>query len=680
MKAILIKDYLEQRMYFMIILAVAAISLLVAAFFGQLDSGVALVILFLLQGPLFVYMAANHQISSEVNNGTWRFLSSLPVSRLRLWGAKLVFTTIYTLALYTIYLLLAVLSGVSIDEIWRLVAANPGMTLGMPLLFMTYGFFTTMLPQGFSTISTLVLAPVLYAIFRNQQTTTTLNFELAALISAVTFLVLSGLVFRGDRSMNSPWRGLKGIGILVVGIMLALGCWSLVDSAAEHFWKIAIENDFAWLPVNDGKTLFLRVETPTQKWDVIQPKTTWASINEENYTGTGLLNVFSEVDPTRRLLSWNIETGSLKQIGRRSSGFSSDYPKGNNGFAIVYVSSISNGFFRGHNCAVVDSDGNIVRILPDNIDEFSRDLRLIDDQRFIYAEDVKNGNSTITEFHLYTKGIGTRVVFSAAGDFGFKQYVVVPDADRSRPARVYIAGVSDHHKGQILLVSADDGKKTVIPVAPHADIVLSGPDFIVIDSGSWNKEASCPVQDFSIARLDGKVEPLNWIATNAQLIGVSAAGKIIAMIPGKDQTDWYSPWVDSVIEVDPVARSSKEIIHFPYSIALKVKISSSGEYALLYCDDLTANPAKRELMALNLATLAVSKFHEMNSEKLDGDITGFTMFDGPFPLKDNRFMLEGQSSDGKGGIYEVDASKAMVMRLLDYKSIQEILEKGGTSL
>ena len=87
MKAILLKDYLEQRMYFVIILAVAALSLLAAAFFGQLDSGVALVILFILQGPLFIYLAANHQISSEVNNGTWRFLTALPVSRLRLWAA-----------------------------------------------------------------------------------------------------------------------------------------------------------------------------------------------------------------------------------------------------------------------------------------------------------------------------------------------------------------------------------------------------------------------------------------------------------------------------------------------------------------------------------------------------------------------------------------------------------------
>ena len=78
MKAILLKDYLEQRMYFVIILAVAALSLLAAAFFGQLDSGVALVILFILQGPLFIYLAANHQISSEVNNGTWRFLTALP--------------------------------------------------------------------------------------------------------------------------------------------------------------------------------------------------------------------------------------------------------------------------------------------------------------------------------------------------------------------------------------------------------------------------------------------------------------------------------------------------------------------------------------------------------------------------------------------------------------------------
>ncbi|NCB40844.1 MAG: hypothetical protein EOM80_18970, partial [Erysipelotrichia bacterium] len=75
MKSILLKDYLEQRMYFIIILAVAIVSLLVAAFFKALDSGVALVMLFVLQGPFFTYLAANHQISSEINSGTFSFLA-----------------------------------------------------------------------------------------------------------------------------------------------------------------------------------------------------------------------------------------------------------------------------------------------------------------------------------------------------------------------------------------------------------------------------------------------------------------------------------------------------------------------------------------------------------------------------------------------------------------------------
>lgn len=680
MKALLIKDYLEQRMYFMIILGVAAISLLVAAYFKQLDPGVALILLFITQGPFFVYMAANHQISSEVKNGTWRFLSSLPVSRLQLWGAKLTFVSLYTVLLYSIYILLALISGVSSAELWRLISASPGLTLGLPLLIMAYGFFTTMLPQGFATISALVLAPVIYAIFHNPLTAETINYEMAVILAAALFLLLSFGVCKLDHSMNSPWRGLKGIAILFVGIMLALVCWSALDTAAEHFWSFSATEDMVWVPINDGKTLMMRVHCSTPAWDVVQPKSRWAMLPKQSYSPTELLDIFTPSEETRRIFTYDIDSGKMKQVGRRNNGFDTDYKCSNNGFVMAYVSSISNGFFRGHNYAIIDKTGKIVKNLPDNIN--GKDVQLIDDQRFIYAEEVKAGKNTITEFRLYQEGAPEKVVFSATDDFNFSSYLLMPDVDRSSPAKVFIVGSSDNEKGKTVLISIDDGRKTVLPITPSANIKIAGADFIVFDKGRWNKDTDQYTQNLEIARLDGSIEPLDWIATDAILVGVSATGKILAMLPGEEIQDWYSPWCDSVIEVDPVARSSKEIIRFPYAIALKMDISTTGEHALLYCNDVVAKPAKRQLMAINLATLAVSEFSELNSKTVpeDNGAVGFTLFDHAYNLKGNRFMFAGVTSDNQGGIYEVDAAKASIVHHISYKSLIETLKKGGTNL
>ncbi len=678
MKAILLKDYLEQRMYFVIILAVAALSLLTAAFFGQLDSGVALVILFILQGPLFIYLAANHQISSEVNNGTWQFLTALPVSRLRLWFAKLIFTAIYTASLYGIYLIMAIAAGVDTGEIWRLISGNPGLVIGVPIAIVAYGFFTTMLPSGFSTISGLIIIPLIYAISR-PESILNLNYELATGLATVVMLCLSLLVFLGDRTMTSPWRGVKGIALLLAGIFFSLVCWSALNVVAEHSWRIDVKEGAQWLPMNDGKTILWRVYSKAPFWDVIQPRIIKNYYNDGRFLGDGD-NWFRVPSHNRHMLIQDTASGMVKKVASRHSNFYIEQNY-NNGLVSALIPEIRFGFLRNQRYGILDSDGDILKVLPDGSDEYTKGLKLIDERRFIYAEEIKSGNNTITQFALFEKGVGEKVVFTAGEDFGLSDFVVVPDKDRSKPAKVYIAGASDHEKGKTLLVSVPDGKKIVLPNSPSSDILCAGPEFMVVDNGSWNSELDRPTNDLQVLYFDGRVAPLSCIASNAQIVGISAANRIIAKIPGKDELDWYSPGTDCIVEVDPETMSTREILRFPYPGSVKIIISQTGEHAFIYYGDITATPVRRQLFAANLKDGTTKEFTELNAQSFNNtNVHGFTIFNGPYALGGNRFMIEGETAAGEGGIYELDTATVSVVRKIDFQSIESMFKKWGADL
>ncbi|MBU1109848.1 MAG: ABC-2 transporter permease, partial [Candidatus Riflebacteria bacterium] len=462
MKSILLKDYLEQRMYFLIILAVAVVSLLVAAYFKQLDPGIAMVLLFGMQGPFFVYLAANHQISSEVNNRTFPFLISLPISRARLWLAKLIFVTIYALLLYAFYIVLSLICGESWNDFYRLFLQSPVVVLGIPLLIISYGYFTSMLPRGFATFSALIILPVGFAIGLNTLTISTLNYELGLVLLIPMFLVISALIFMRDRAMNSPWRGFKGIALLVAGIVMLLTCWTSINAAAERFWAIDEYSNSAWVPLNGGRQILWRVEGKTPWWDVLNPH---------------------RCDSSSRIILQDLETNEVKQIGSRMSTFHDYEGVANEGFVYIRSSRYTVGFLRGLDPTIFDHDGNSLIALPSPASENMKYSRLIDDKRFIYTEHVKNGQNVITEFSLYEKERGSKVVFSAQSDFKLSEFIVMPAKEPGKSANVYISGTSEREPGKILLVSAVDGSRHVLSVSPESDSVAVCSDYIVYEEG-----------------------------------------------------------------------------------------------------------------------------------------------------------------------------------------------------
>lgn len=651
MRSILLKDYLEQRMYFLIILAVAVVSLLVAAFFKQLDPGIALVLLFGLQGPFFVYLAANHQISSEVNNRTFPFLISLPISRARLWLAKLLFVTIYTLLLYAFYIVLSLICGESWNEFSKLFWNSPTVVLGIPLLIISYGYFTSMLPRGFATFSALIILPVGFAIGLNSLTISTLNFELGLVLLIPMFLVISALIFMRDRAMNSPWRGFKGIALLVAGIVLLLTCWTAINAAAERFWTIC-EYSSGWVPLNGGRQILWGGESMTQWWDVLNSH---------------------RCDSSSRVILQDLETNEVKQIGSRMSSFYNYENVANAGFVSIRSSRYTAGFLRGLDETILDHDGNPIIALPSPSSENMKYFCLIDEKRFIYTEHVKNGQNVITEFSLYEKERGSKVVFSAQSDFKFIKFIVMPAKESGKSANVYISGSSEREPGKILLVSAVDGSKHVLSVSPESDSVAVCSDYIVYEEGVWNKERKDIDRTLILAYLDGRTERLDWLSERFEIVAVTATGKLLALKFSSGEKERFMYYKHSLVEIDLTDKSVKELLQFPEPSSVTVMPSQNREKALLYFNTSYSSMMTCKSMSVDLLTGQLSEFTSLNSVKTSSR-EGLAL-NHAFSLGGSRFMVEAGHS-----IYELDVASMSVLKRGNLESLfYRAVEGGGKS-
>ncbi|HNW11276.1 MAG TPA: hypothetical protein PKI71_07930, partial [Candidatus Rifleibacterium sp.] len=120
---------------------------------------------------------------------------------------------------------------------------------------------------------------------------------------------------------------------------------------------------------------------------------------------------------------------------------------------------------------------------------------------------------------------------------------------------------------------------------------------------------------------------------------------------------------------------------FPYPGSVKIHISQTGEHAFIYYGDVTAAPVRRQLFAANLKDGTTKEFTELNAQSFNNaNVHGFTVFNGPYPLSGNRFMVEGETAAGEGGIYELDTETVSVVRKIDFQSIEAVFKKWGADL
>ncbi|PKL49001.1 MAG: hypothetical protein CVV42_07475 [Candidatus Riflebacteria bacterium HGW-Riflebacteria-2] len=636
-------------MYFLIILAVAVVSLLLAAWFKQLDAGVAMFLLFGMQGPLFIYLAAHHQISSEVNNRTFPFLLSLPLSRGRLWLAKLLFVILYAVLLYAVYAVLALICGASQDDFIKLFKINPVLGVAMPLVIVSYGYFTSMLPRGFATVSALIIGPVAFAIATSVTTVLTINYSLLAIFLISIFLLLSFLLFMHDRTMNSSMRGVKGIALLIAAVTALLGCWSTINAVAENYWVMQEVSNSAWVPLNDGRQILWRVESEPKWWDVVD--------TERHYS--------------KRLLVQDLTLGEVKSLGKRLSSISGYEHIFNEGFVSVTSARYFSGFLRSFEKTIFDHDGNQLVKLPWPSNEDESYLKLIDGRRFIYTEKIKNGPSEITEFNLYEKGRGNKVVFSVQKGFGFSEFIVMPSAHASQPASVYICGKTSEDRNKLTLISVNDGTRHVLPVDPSANSVAACSDFIVFETTDWNKARDVASYTLTLAWLDGRTEHLDWINERLEIAGITADGRIIAMRYEPGDKAYYNEIKQSLVEIDIASKSLKELYRLPKPGSLTVIFTQNRDSAFLYSNSHNVEPIICQYMAINFGSGEIREFENLNNQSDGKSRIGLNLYDA-FHLSGSRFMVEAGSS-----IYELDVSNMQIVKRTSYEALYNRMTKGG---
>lgn len=528
MRPILVMDFLENRLTLLIILAVAVVSLMGAAFFKVLDNDVARLLLFVLQGPLFILLISNHIISSEVNNRTFRFLASLPISRTGLWGAKLVFLLIFTLIIYVFYAILLLLVGTSVSEIAQLIASNPAKSLLFPVLVLSFGYYSSMLPQGVGFIAGLILLPFAAALYLNDVIAHTVNYSLGAALLIIMFLALSWVCFKIDRKMNSPWRGPKGLGLLVLGILGFFFCWGTLNQMIErsqmHLIK-ASQLKFGEANYVDhisgyGSKVFFTQTYNSPWWNVIH-------------------NQFSSERKYLRLFMHDVDTNKTSQIGPRSTMLI-DYQDLGSKYLLVQKPIVNAGIMRKINRVVIDSNGNEVLTLPENVIDADRRNQLfsIDDDRFAFAATTTVDKNSFIEFYLYETGKGLKIVRSVEKTgFDFDGFFKIPNINPEKAAHIVAAGSVQDSK-QYTLISLADGQITRLP-EPYGLCIATIPGAMVFDRAKTPFSPNSKERELVMLDLEGNLTQLDFIPVGTKFIATTHSGKVLVMTPADEQPDYW---------------------------------------------------------------------------------------------------------------------------------------------
>lgn len=676
MRSILVKDYLENRMYFLILVAAAVISLVLAAWFKQLDPGIALVLLFVMQGPPLICLIAQNQISSEVKKNTLPFLNSLPISPFKLWLAKLLFAVFFATALYAVYIILSLVCGVAVEDIYHLFITYPAIGLGIPALALCFGFFNSMLPSEYVALSFLILIPPGTLIASNFNALLSINYNLFNLLLCLVFIISSAAAFITDRNQNNTWRGVKATAMLLTGLLVFVGIWTAIDIGIDPF-KPSTEAAISYLrPLNNGGSVLVSTISKRSSIDVFTPRHSYYTLKRGLPAVTSIDRLFkADGDETSRVLMINLQDGSFKQIGKRNSYFSNnDYTVSNNlgnGFSRVLLSQSTAGFFRGFKSAVLDSEGNIAALLPGDGTDYdnSKDLFIIDDQRFIYCEHIQNGKSELTDYVLYEKGKGLKTIYTTQSDFGFTQFLSVPSNEAGKPDKVYIVGFSDSHPGNLVLISIPDGKLQALPVFQFGSILSSSSNLMVYRTVASRTDDKTRTYDINVVYFDGRVKQLVDFPEDAEIIAISPENKLLVLIPASLEDEYTFTW-QALIEIDHENGTSREIIRFEKPVWQKNYMSRDQKKILMYTShtDKSNDNQYTNTYVIDVATGMFSMPETLRNASF------LRYCENVFATQDSKFIIRSYDN-----MFELDLEKGSSRTIISLNELESILQKGGAA-
>jgi hypothetical protein len=601
MRSILIKDFLEHRLNFIIILTVAIVSLLGAAWFEVLDPDVAKLLLFVFQAPLFVLLLANHSISSEVNNKTFPFLASLPVTRTRIWFTKLLFLVLFTVIIYFLFSVLWLIAGGELSALLQLIQNRPALTILLPFVVLSFGYFSSMLPQGFGFIAGIIILLPAAAIWLNEYASALVNYELLASLLILAFLALSAVVFGIDRKMTSIWRGVKGLGLLIAALVLLTFIWSFIDLMVEKtsFNNPYLESNF--LLMENGNRIFFNRSYTAPAWDVIKN-------NKSSYE-----------DRIHRIFKYDIKAQKTTQVGKRNHIVSALTDK----LAIIEKPETFAGFVTKMSHVVIDCEGNELLKLSDNLDfgYYQNPIFVINSRSFIYSETIDSGDNKVIDFYLFKEETGLKNVFSAdANQFHFFDFIKIPASEPQKKPQVYIIGKSKQDANNLTFISVPEKKKLLLP-DPRGIIVTAIPNGLIYNRRINLNDRNDKSRELVKLELDGTLTVMKNISPQTEFCGLTSTGKLIAMTPADKQPHYVGPYdsavyFSSLIAIDLETNNQIEICKFEPETPYYFEMHPSKEKGILYSAKYKNGSSIRKNRIFDSETLTLEDMPELDGISL----------------------------------------------------------------
>ncbi len=523
MKTLIMKELREHALHLGLFIAAGAVSVLMLAWFRQLDHETVLALLFLFEAPLFTIMLGGHLVGAEVRANTFPFLAALPLSRSAVWWGKALAGLAICLtvgAAFAGFAWAAGSPGILLDfgmgnrpggpEMWFQIQGYPLLTAGillggLPLTLFAAAYWGTMLPAGLPVLETLAAAAALWFLWTGQALSA-LHLPLALGLLTVVFLASSWLTFRRGELMTGWGRAWWAIGSLAVGLGLAGLLWSALDGLAD---RRVPKGEMTELRVtDDGTSVLCTLETQAEWFDPLQ--------------GMGL-RPWSTTDPNRtahsRLMRLDPLTGRFRQVGRRGLVGAEPAPDGKTIAAIALTSWP--GLRTTPRLVLTDPvSGDIRQVIDTN----ASPKGFLPDGRLLYERYAAGGDDLITtELCVYEPASGSRSLFAIQQDRGGGLFplaltclnaVMICPPDRQEP----------------LLVDLSSGRTTSLPLPVFLHSPYQDDQLAILTSYH---------EPFHLVRPGAAPRVLTAVATDTGFLGRLPDGRLLVEMVASTTVDGF---------------------------------------------------------------------------------------------------------------------------------------------
>ncbi len=511
MMSILYKEYLEHRLFFLLMVVAALGSLVIARWARVLDNGTGIVLLFLLEAPILTYVIAHQAVFREFQAGTLPFLAGLPLGRTRVWLAKALAAGLFAAALHLAFALLGTAFGLTLepvqfDRLDPFVFRNVVTLMGIPVLVVAIGLFTTLLlPEGGALLAIVFTA-----------TAALIGWATHALagmnLLLLEILVVAGLLFTSwytfvTGNLFSAWR-LALRAVLVLSACAAAGTllWAAIDTLAERAVRPEIPESLRGTVTADGQRIYGQVYAPAPLWDTIP------------------------VESFQRAVEIDLATGRARPVGRRTTAAGMPTSDGRGLFA--YDPWVWPGAAARQDLLFLDlADGGRER----RIDREAVPLFLLPDDTLIYTRFSNPGGQSLSEICRWSPERGTRALtafptreFDGPAPVRLLSAILLTARDGKKPSR---------------LLSLADGSLLPIPLPAGAKLAAETSRFAVFGIHRGGGRAGNPGAETTWFALDasGTRRDLAGLPPQAELRGALPDGRLLVMVESAERVGLGRP-------------------------------------------------------------------------------------------------------------------------------------------